>query len=494
MASNMHTTDSTESNNVLSLKLEESDTVIRVDDNLEIRFHRTIRVPDNQQVSGLPPDLGAMTLTNVKHLSSQLPPEMKAKGGLLLGMHQNEAMWISFKARSRGPKYAIKIFAGGINVISGEPETETTATKLRRQNLLAEEKSVQDYVIAPDQLWLDGIATAAGHVRQFIATSLGDGLTVEGQTTGSEDNGGLQFEITPQETHDYHYLVNRLSGKIRLFIRTLRQNLITIECTPDWPIGALMEEIENREKVSVDKQRLIFGGKQLEPENDRKLSYYNIQDLDTIHLVLRMRGGGRIIDQSPSATRAEMGLAAGGTIKQFIFKDTLNSDQWLGSKTTRFNVQILNATLYKAITGLSNPNSPLPASVYAKHGGVFFDLRDEEESDIHGNFSDVKSIGQLTHTKSENLAINSFKIYRNSARRLSASSSEGEGGAESAGSGYDTTSHESKAMLSSEDSVAAPLTAVDDTGTTPSEILPAAKQPTEFRSVRDIEQSLQRAD
>lgn len=55
--------------------------------SLEISFQRTIRVPDNQDTSELPPDLGKFPPYKVNDYATKLTSEMVAKRGLLLPMH-----------------------------------------------------------------------------------------------------------------------------------------------------------------------------------------------------------------------------------------------------------------------------------------------------------------------------------------------------------------------------------------------------------------------
>lgn len=175
-------------------------------------------------------------------------------------------MWIRFDSND---EFAIKIFVGGINAISGEPAVETAATRLRRLNLLADQKSVQDYVITPDQLWLDGIASTQGRVRQFVAMPVGSGYTVEAQVTGKDVTGGLQFEITPAK-------VDAKSTVHKVFVKTLTGKTITLAgVSALTTVGQIKNMIMKKEGIPPDQQRLIHSGKSLNEDCKYILLLFN---------------------------------------------------------------------------------------------------------------------------------------------------------------------------------------------------------------------------
>ncbi len=80
---------------------------------------------------------------------------------------------------------ALKVVAGGVCAISGERWSTSLHSK------------PQDYVVLPEQPWLDGFRVSEGVIRQFVAVPLGKGLTVAQQITGEETWGGLQLQASP---------------------------------------------------------------------------------------------------------------------------------------------------------------------------------------------------------------------------------------------------------------------------------------------------------
>ena len=158
-----------------------------------IDFQRTLRIPDDGSDYPLPPGLGSFPLRHVDDYSDRLPAAWRRRGGVLLPMHQAEAMWLSL-GRATGYPFAIKIATGKICAVTGDAWAE----RLNRDP--------QDYLVVPEQPWLDGYCIEKGVIRQFVAMPLGAGYTVEEQLTGAAEYGGLQIIAFPMKRDRYEQM------------------------------------------------------------------------------------------------------------------------------------------------------------------------------------------------------------------------------------------------------------------------------------------------
>lgn len=153
-------------------------------DGVRIRFIRTLRLPESG-THALPPGLGEFPLRRVEDHPDTVPPEWRAKGGVMLPVYLREAMWLAFGGSAEPA--ALQVGVGKVCAVSGKPWTGRLA------------RDPQNYVVLPRQPWLDGINSGDGTVRQFVAVPLGLGATVEGQVTGEETAGGVQLQAFPLE-------------------------------------------------------------------------------------------------------------------------------------------------------------------------------------------------------------------------------------------------------------------------------------------------------
>ena len=158
-----------------------------------VELIRTLRIPDDGREYPLPPGFARFPLRHLDDHAARLPAAWRRRGGVLMPMHQAEAMWINFDSPAGYP-FALKIATGKVCAVSGDGWVNHLNT------------DPQDYVVVPDQPWLDGYCVEKGLIRQFVAMPLGEGYTAEEQLTGMAEHGGLQIIAYPMKKDRYEQL------------------------------------------------------------------------------------------------------------------------------------------------------------------------------------------------------------------------------------------------------------------------------------------------
>ena len=208
---------------------------------LLILFMRTLRIPDDDRDYPLPPGLGSFPLRDVDEVRERVPADWARRGGVIMPMYQSEAMWISFDTptdpvrRVQYP-FAVKIATGSINAASGDPWTKGLNREPR-----------QDYLVTPEQPWLDGYCVEKGLIRQFVATPLGAGYTAEEQITGKAEYGGLQIAVYPMKKSVFKKRFPEGGVQVREFEeRDMQDVCMCISSTPGMGLaggGRMRQEI-----------------------------------------------------------------------------------------------------------------------------------------------------------------------------------------------------------------------------------------------------------
>lgn len=300
-------------------------------DGARIRFIRTLRLPESG-THELPPGLGEFPLRRVEDYPDTVPPQWRAKGGVMLPVYLREAMWLRFGG-SREPA-ALQVGVGKVCAVSGERWTGRLSRK------------PQNYVVLPRQPWLDGINSGDGTVRQFVAVPLGLGATVEGQVTGEETTGGVQlqaFALNPREL-----------GKWREAERER-----ALRARPAAPGSA--------------PAGFGYGAPPPAP-----------------------MAGAPAPAPAPRASAPAMGLGVGGTMRQEVYRDDRGPAAWADRPAARVFVHLVPPPEWRRITGEDAPPSPVDRAAYTRAGLPWYDYYDETGTDLPaaGPLGAVKPVGE----------------------------------------------------------------------------------------------------
>jgi hypothetical protein len=99
----------------------------------------------------------------------------------------------------------------------------------------------------------------------------------------------------------------------------------------------------------------------------------------------------------------DMGLAPGGQMRQEIYDDPFDPDDWDTEHASRCFVHIANSLVWRAITGEEAPTTPPTAEEYTRAGLPWFEYYDDAATALEGaeTLSGLKSVKEMGEEKGD---------------------------------------------------------------------------------------------
>ncbi len=125
-------------------------------------------------------------------------------------------------------------------------------------------------------------------------------------------------------------------------------------------------------------------------------------------------------------TRAGMGLAPGGRMRQEIYQDPYSIHDWDTEHSSRCFVHLVNAATWQAITGQKPPSKPMTAREYTGAGLPWFDYYDADLKALEGagKLAKLKAVKETAREKradplsdNESVAVNNVVQLRAGLKR-----------------------------------------------------------------------------
>lgn len=323
---------------------------------LSITFHRTVRVAEGRTPANLPPSLGHIRLFEVKNYRERCPETWEDEG-IFLGLHDTEALWMSFHTPT---PVALMVGAGSINALNGKP----LGTKLEKGG----------YLVTPPQPWLDGWKATDGTVYQFVATAYekGKGNTVAEQLIGEKSK----------------------TGGIGLALFESKEPLKTLHHKPYEGYGSDPYGDVHYKSLGVQGMSVASCYTASMGEDDTPVASASIGPLRSAKPTSANMKVGATSGQHTNSVRQafkEMGLGKGGKIVQKVYEDPYGLEVWKELPSQTRAIYIVHAELLAEITG--QPIPP-PVTQESYQNGPWFALKDEDKGDVAGTdaFTGLKSV------------------------------------------------------------------------------------------------------